>query len=355
VDEGKAELAAFEARWQDERLVMDKWFALQVAHARPEAAVALAERLTLHPLFEPRNPNRLRSVLGSLAANAAGFHDPSGAGYRFMAAWLGRIDGFNPLMAARTSGAFETWRRLDPARRALVEAELRRSPRHAGPVARPSRDGVTDAGVRATIRRSGARGLPTRAHRHTCSPHHRARRPLRGEAMRERIDPLIEERAPWLASRRPLVRALARPVRAVLDRVLQYPRTVALGESLDHLPVAPLMDELARLLCRDVSASGLHNVPRHGPALVVANHPTGIADGIVLWHVLSRVRPDLYIYTNRDILRVMPQFADLIIPVEWRTERRTHAKARETMALTKAAVDEGRLGVIFPSGRLAKR
>lgn len=169
--------------------------------------------------------------------------------------------------------------------------------------------------------------------------------------MRDRIDPLIEERAPWLATGSPLVR----PARALLNRALQYEPTVALGERLQDLPIAPLMDELARLLCKDVTVSGLHHVPRHGPALVVANHPTGIADGIVLWHVLSKVRPDLYIFTNRDILRVMPQFADLIIPVEWRAEKRTHAKARETMALTKTAVEQGRLGVIFPSGRLAKR
>ncbi|MBP1804583.1 lysophospholipid acyltransferase family protein [Rubellimicrobium aerolatum] len=169
--------------------------------------------------------------------------------------------------------------------------------------------------------------------------------------MRERIDPLIEERAPWLASGSPLVR----PTRALLDKALQYGRTVELGERYDPLPVAEIMDDLGRMLAREVTVSGLSNVPRHGPALIVANHPTGIADGIILWHALRGIRPDLYIYTNRDILRVLPQFADLIIPVEWRVEKRTHAKARETMALTKKAVDEGRLGVIFPSGRLAKR
>ncbi|NAZ35372.1 lysophospholipid acyltransferase family protein [Rubellimicrobium sp. CFH 75288] len=169
--------------------------------------------------------------------------------------------------------------------------------------------------------------------------------------MRDRIDPLIEERAPWLASGSPLVR----PVRAALDRALSYRRTLELGERYRDMATHDFMAELGQMLARDVTASGLHNIPRHGPALIVANHPTGIADGIVLWHLLAPLRPDLYFYANRDILRVLPQMADVIAPVEWRVDKRTHAKTRETMAFTKGAVEAGRLGIIFPSGRLAKR
>ncbi|EPX87178.1 aminopeptidase N [Rubellimicrobium thermophilum DSM 16684] len=123
---GEAELAAFHDRWQHERLVLDKWFALQVAQARPEDAVAIAERLTRHPAFDWKNPNRFRSVLGALTGNPAGFHDPSGAGYRLLGSWLERLDGVNPQLAARSSGGFETWKRLEPRRRALAEAELQR-------------------------------------------------------------------------------------------------------------------------------------------------------------------------------------------------------------------------------------
>jgi putative hemolysin len=169
--------------------------------------------------------------------------------------------------------------------------------------------------------------------------------------MRDRIDPLIEERAPWLTSRSPLVK----PARKLLDKALSYERTVALGETFVDKSTAELMGELGQMLAREVSVSGLHNIPRQGPAMVVANHPTGIADGIVLWHLLAPLRPDLYFYANRDILRVLPQMEDAIAPVEWRLEKRSHAKTRETMAYTKQAVEDGRLGVIFPSGRLAKR
>lgn len=169
--------------------------------------------------------------------------------------------------------------------------------------------------------------------------------------MRDRIDPLIEERAPWLASGS----ALVRPARALLDKALSFERTLELGERVRDMPTGQLMTEIGEMLAREVTVSGLRNIPRQGPALIVANHPTGIADGIVLWHVLSPIRPDLYYYANRDILRVLPQMEDAIAPVEWREEKRSHAKARETMAYTKQAVEDGRLGVIFPSGRLAKR
>ena len=169
--------------------------------------------------------------------------------------------------------------------------------------------------------------------------------------MRDRIDPLIEERAPWLAGRS----IFAKPARRILDKALSYERTVELGEQFEDKSTAELMGELGRLLAREVQVSGLHNIPRHGPAMIVANHPTGIADGIVLWHLLAPLRPDLYFYANRDILRVLPQMEDAIAPVEWRVEKRSHAKTRETMAYTKQAVEDGRIGVIFPSGRLAKR
>jgi len=167
----------------------------------------------------------------------------------------------------------------------------------------------------------------------------------------DRIDPLIEERAPWITAPGPGP-AMARQL---LNQVLSYPRTIQIAESLAPLGPRTLMQKAARMIARDVTVSGLSHVPTTGPALIVANHPTGIADGLVLTRVLSAVRPDAYFYANADILRVLPQLESIIAPVEWRPEKRSHARTRATMAFTRAAIAEGRLGVIFPSGRLAKR
>jgi putative hemolysin len=169
--------------------------------------------------------------------------------------------------------------------------------------------------------------------------------------MRDRLDPLIAERAPWLFSDM----LVAGPSRAALTRLLGYERTVALAQHFRDRPTAEIMATMGALLARDVKATGLDRIPRHGPALIVSNHPTGIADGIILHHLIAPLRPDLFFYANSDILRVLPQMEDLIAPVEWRLDKRTHAKTRATMAFTRTAMEAGRLGVIFPSGRLAKR
>ncbi|SFE61791.1 lysophospholipid acyltransferase family protein [Roseivivax sediminis] len=169
--------------------------------------------------------------------------------------------------------------------------------------------------------------------------------------MKDRIDPLIAERAPWLFSNR----LFTVKARRVLNAMLGYERTLELAETFRDAPSSEIMSTMGSLLARDVEIKGLDRIPRNGPALVVANHPTGIADGIILHHLLSPLRPDAYYFANHDILRVVPQMEDMIAPVEWRPEKRSHGKTRETMAYTRRAVDEGRLGVIFPAGRLAKR
>ena len=171
------------------------------------------------------------------------------------------------------------------------------------------------------------------------------------DEMRHRLDPLIAERAPWLFSGRLHHRA----ARTALMRMLGYPRTLDLGARFRDMPTATIFRHMESLIIRDLEVSGLEHIPREGPALIVANHPTGIADGIVLYSLIGRIRKDLFIYTNQDILRVLPQLDDMIVPVEWRVDKRTHAKTRATMEQTRAWLAEDRIGLIFPSGRLAKR
>ncbi len=121
---GEAELAAMRTRWRDDKLVMDKWFGLQVALAAPELAAKTAHRLTLEADFDMKNPNRFRAVFGALAGNAAGFHHPSGEAYRCLGDWLAKLDPINPQTTARMTTAFETWRRYDSARQTQMRAVL---------------------------------------------------------------------------------------------------------------------------------------------------------------------------------------------------------------------------------------
>ncbi|WP_420859386.1 aminopeptidase N [Marivivens marinus] len=123
---GQDELAAFEAKWTADKLVMDRWFGMQVAHAAPDSVAETVEALTTRPDFDMKNPNRFRAVFGALSGNAAGFHHASGSGYDLMADWLIRLDDINPQTTARMTAAFQSAKRYDADRKAKIASALGR-------------------------------------------------------------------------------------------------------------------------------------------------------------------------------------------------------------------------------------
>ncbi|MEO0389927.1 MAG: aminopeptidase N [Pseudomonadota bacterium] len=123
---GDAALAQFEAQWKHDRLVMDKWFGLQVMEAKPDDAADTATALTKHADFNWKNPNRFRATLGAFAAHHAGFHAKDGSGYTLLADWLITLDPINPQTTARMCSAFQTWRRYDAIRQSMIGKELDR-------------------------------------------------------------------------------------------------------------------------------------------------------------------------------------------------------------------------------------
>ena len=118
-------IAAFYDRFRDNGLVMDKWFSTQAFSIRPDT-LDRVEELVAHPDFTLNNPNRLRSVVGAMSGNQLIFHEASGRGYRFLADMLLKVDTLNPQTAAKLVPPLGRWRRFDPARAALMKAELQR-------------------------------------------------------------------------------------------------------------------------------------------------------------------------------------------------------------------------------------
>ncbi|MGH7046431.1 MAG: aminopeptidase N [Stellaceae bacterium] len=124
--ERETALAHFFAIWRHDPLVVDKWFSLQARASLPQT-VAQVRELARHPAYDRRNPNRVRALVGAFAqGNQVRFHDPSGAGYAFLADEVIAIDPANPTTAARLVQPLGLWRRHDPARQALMRAELER-------------------------------------------------------------------------------------------------------------------------------------------------------------------------------------------------------------------------------------
>ena len=82
------------------------------------------KKLTEHPDFTLKNPNRLRSLVSAFTMNSAAFHAESGAGYEFLADIIKQVDELNPQISSRLAGSLITWRRYNEERGALMKAQL---------------------------------------------------------------------------------------------------------------------------------------------------------------------------------------------------------------------------------------
>jgi len=162
------------------------------------------------------------------------------------------------------------------------------------------------------------------------------------------VDQLIAERGVTLV-RHPLWPLFKPP----LYKMLHYRQAVKMADAVANLSGAGAFQYVSDMLELDVSVTGKENLPRDGAFILVSNHPTGIPDGIAVFDMIKDVRDDLVFFANRDAIRVNPQLADIIIPVEWRAGEKSHAKSKETLTRTNRAFKDGRAISLFPSGRIA--
>jgi putative hemolysin len=164
------------------------------------------------------------------------------------------------------------------------------------------------------------------------------------------VDILIAERAPKLAA------SAAWPLlRPVLYAFLDYAKARRMADAIAPLPGRAALELVSELLSIQVETRGLERLPRQGRLIVIVNHPTGIGDGVAVYDVIKTVRPDVVFYANADAHRVCPGFADVLIPVEWVEAKRTRERTRQTLIMTRQAMEEERALVIFPAGRIARR
>ena len=126
LDAGTQLLADFHERWQHDPLVVDKWLALQAGCTLP-GTLERVRRLTAHPSFTYRNPNKVRSLIATFGAtNHSQFHAADGSGYAFLGDQVALLDERNPQIAARMLTPLTQWRRYDANRQALMRAQLER-------------------------------------------------------------------------------------------------------------------------------------------------------------------------------------------------------------------------------------
>ena len=116
-------LARFAAKFDDQALVMDKYFML-IASSRRSDTLAQVQAALTHPRFDIVNPNKVRALIGTFARNVPHFHAADGSGYRFVADKIREINAFNPQIAAGLARSFNLMQRIEPQRQALMRQQL---------------------------------------------------------------------------------------------------------------------------------------------------------------------------------------------------------------------------------------
>jgi len=125
-------LNGFYTRWQDNPLVLDKWFALQAMSFLPDT-LKKVNHLLENKSFSITNPNKVRALIGTFcSANHVRFHDKSGEGYTFLADYIIELNTINPQIAARLVAPLINWKRYDSERQILMLKELDRIAAHDG-------------------------------------------------------------------------------------------------------------------------------------------------------------------------------------------------------------------------------
>lgn len=93
-------------------------------------------------------------------------------------------------------------------------------------------------------------------------------------------------------------------------------------------------------------------IPRTGPVVVIANHPFGVVDGVILCWMAAQVRTDYKIMTHR-VLHQAPEVRDHIIPVDFSGTRAALENNVSARREARELLAAGGVLIVFPSGGVA--
>jgi len=102
----------------------------------------------------------------------------------------------------------------------------------------------------------------------------------------------------------------------------------------------------------DTPPEEIARIPKTGAVVVVANHPHGLVDGMIMGELVSRVRSDFRILT-RSLLTGIPEIEEFMIPVPFPHEENSRELGLQMRDLTMAHLAEGGLVILFPAGKVA--
>ena len=93
-------------------------------------------------------------------------------------------------------------------------------------------------------------------------------------------------------------------------------------------------------------------IPKTGRLVVIANHPFGVIDGLILCSEISKVRQDYKIITHQ-VLRQAPAVMNQILPIDFDTTEEALRTNMETRRAAIKQVNDGGALIVFPSGAIS--
>ncbi len=168
--------------------------------------------------------------------------------------------------------------------------------------------------------------------------------------MEEKINQLVQDRAPWLVNGS----FLSKTIYAFLKKFLKFSETIYVGDHIQGMTGAEAFNWLGSEYTSNCEIEGLENIPKDGKCLLVANHPMGAADAVSLYHQIFKVREDVFFFANELFVYLLGSFKDVMAPVVWNKEKEIHSATKVTLERLNTFFGDERIGIIFPSGRLSK-
>ncbi|WP_109464774.1 lysophospholipid acyltransferase family protein [Albibacillus kandeliae] len=105
-------------------------------------------------------------------------------------------------------------------------------------------------------------------------------------------------------------------------------------------------------LTLNVTGGSLENIPREGPLVLIANHPYGILDGLMMGHILQHVRGDFRILAHQ-VFRKAEDLNRVILPISFDETRESVSQNIQTRKDALDYLGQGGAIGIFPGGTVS--